>query len=99
MDWQNTRLVNENIVQEVVKLKQQAGKDLAILGSADLASSLLNAGLVDEYQLTVVPVVLGEGKQLFKDMHDRVNMKLLKSRTLHSGCIQLYYKPVGAKQI
>ncbi|MCD9022628.1 dihydrofolate reductase family protein [Cohnella silvisoli] len=97
VDWQNTRLVNENIVEEITQIKQESGKDLAILGSADLASSLLNAGLIDEYQITVVPVVLGDGKPLFKDMHDRVNMKLLKSRVLHSGCIQLHYQPDGAE--
>lgn len=95
VEWQNTRLVIENAVEEIKNLKQQPGKDLAILGSADLVSYLMNAGLIDEYQITVVPVVLGNGKPLFKDIHDRVTMKLLKSKTLRSGSVQLFYQPLG----
>jgi len=92
-DWQNTRLVQENVVEEITRLKRQRGKDLAILGSANLASYLLQAGLIDEYQLTVVPIVLGEGKPLFQKAHERQNMRLQKLRALRSGCIQLHYKP------
>lgn len=95
VEWQNTRLIIENAVEEIKNLKQQPGKDLAILGSADLVSYLMNAGLIDEYQITVVPVVLGNGKPLFKDIHDRVTMKLLKSKTLRSGSVQLFYQPLG----
>jgi dihydrofolate reductase len=95
VEWQNTRLVIEDVVEEIKNLKQQPGKDLAILGSADLASNLMNAGLIDEYQITVVPVVLGNGKPLFKDTHDRVTMKLLNSKTLRSGSVQLFYQPQG----
>jgi len=91
-DWQNTRLVKENIVEEIKHLKQQPGKDLAILGSANLASFLLNAGLIDEYHVTVVPVVLGQGEPLFKDIQQRTNMRLLKTNTLRSGCVQLFYR-------
>jgi dihydrofolate reductase len=94
VEWQNTRLVIENVIEEVKNLKQQPGKDLAILGSAALVSYLMNAGLIDEYQITVVPIVLGNGKPLFKDIHDRVTMKLLKSKTLRSGSVQLFYQPL-----
>ncbi|MFD2611052.1 dihydrofolate reductase family protein [Paenibacillus gansuensis] len=93
--WQNTRLVVDHVVDEIKNLKSQSGKDLAILGSGDLVSYLMNAGLIDEYQITVVPVVMGTGKPLFKDIHDRVNMKLLKSKTLRSGSVQLFYQPLG----
>jgi len=95
VDWENTRLVKENVVEAIAHLKLQPGKDLAILGSADLASYLLKAGLIDEYHITVVPVVLGSGKPLFKDIQDRVNMKLLKSNLLRSGSMQLHYQPLG----
>lgn len=96
--WENTRLVSENAVEEIRNLKEQPGKDLAILGSADLASSLLNAALIDEYHLTVVPVVLGSGKPLFKDVHDRVKMKLKNVNTLRSGHVQLFYETVEKKK-
>ncbi|MFK7694917.1 dihydrofolate reductase family protein [Paenibacillus sp. HJGM_3] len=95
-EWQNTRLVKENVVEEITRLKQQSAKDMAIFGSASLASTLLYADLIDEYQLTVAPVVLGEGKPLFRDVQDRINMKLLRTRTLQSGCIQLHYQPGAA---
>ncbi|MBS4196505.1 dihydrofolate reductase family protein [Lederbergia citri] len=94
VQWQNTRLIKENIVEEVKQLKQLPGKDMAILGSADLASYLMNAGLVDEFQITIVPVVLGNGKPLFKDIHDRVGMKLLRSKMFKSGNVLLYYEPL-----
>ncbi|WP_243293066.1 dihydrofolate reductase family protein [Bacillus sp. FJAT-47783] len=92
--WENTRLVNENALGEIRKLKEQPGKDLAVLGSAELASCLLNAGLINEYHITVVPVVLGSGKPLFKDVHDRVKMKLKSVNTLGSGHVQLFYETV-----
>jgi dihydrofolate reductase len=96
VEWQNTRLIKENVVEQITHLKQQQGKDLAILGSADLASYLMNAGLIDEYHITVVPVVLGNGIPLFKDIHESVNMKLLKSKTLNSsGNVQLFYQLNG----
>lgn len=93
VDWQFTRLVKENIIEEIKNLKQQPGKDLAILGSANLASYLMNAGLVDEYQLTVIPVVLGNGRPLFKDIRGKIYMKLLKSNTFRSGSVQFFYQP------
>ncbi|TJY39600.1 dihydrofolate reductase [Cohnella pontilimi] len=91
--WQNTKLVKENIAQEINRLKLQPGKNLAVLGSAELVSHLLNEGLVDEFQLTVAPVILGGGKPLFKDIDHRVNMRLLHTRTLRSGCVQLSCQP------
>jgi dihydrofolate reductase len=96
VEWQHTRLVKENVVEEITHRKQQQGKDMAILGSADFASYLMHAGLIDEYHITVVPVVLGNGMPLFKNIHERVNMKLVKSRTLgSSGSVQLFYQLHG----
>jgi dihydrofolate reductase len=92
-DWQNTRLVKEDAAEEVSKLKQQPGKDLVIFGSADLASSLTKLGLIDEYRVLVNPVILGDGKPLFKGVSDRIKLKLVKSRTFGSGKVLLYYQP------
>jgi dihydrofolate reductase len=93
VEWQNTRLVKENIAEEISKLKQQPGKDLIIFGSSDLAVTLTRLGLIDEYRIMVNPVVLGDGKSLFKGISQRLNLKLLKTRTFSSGNVLLYYQP------
>ncbi|WBX79336.1 dihydrofolate reductase family protein [Virgibacillus salarius] len=90
--WENTRLIQRNAENEISKLKQEAGKDLAILGSADFSSNMLNAGLIDEYHITVAPVVLGKGKPLFKEVQERVTMKQIHTQTLQSGHVQLFYQ-------
>lgn len=93
-DWQNTRLVKENVAEEIAQLKQQPGKDIAIFGSSDLAVSLLQMGLLDELRIMVNPVVLGSGKSLFKGLHEQVKLKLLKTHQFKSGNVLLYYEPV-----
>ncbi len=93
VEWRNTRLVKENIAEEVSKLKQQPGKDLAIFGSSDLALTSIQHGLIDEYRIMVNPVVLGNGKSLFKGIRERLNLKLLKTQTFASGNVLLYYQP------
>jgi len=93
VEWNNSRLVKENIAEEVLQLKQQQGRDLAIFGSANLMVSLLQMGLVDELRIMVNPVVLGNGKPLFKGIHDTLNLKLIKTRTFRSGNVLLYYQP------
>lgn len=91
-DWQNTRLVKDNVADEISRLKQQPGKDLFIFGSADLAASLSNLGLIDEYRVIVNPVVLGQGRPLFKGASQQLKLKLLKARTFRSGNVLLYYQ-------
>jgi dihydrofolate reductase len=93
VDWSNSRLVKENIAGEVAQLKQQPGRDLAIFGSANLAVSLLQMGLIDELRIMVNPVVLGNGKPLFTGLHDQVKLNLIKTRSFRSGNVLLYYQP------
>ncbi len=93
VDWENSRLVKERITEEVSQLKQQEGGDLAIFGSAALATSFLHMGLLDELRLMVNPVVLGSGSSLFKGVHEKLNLKLLKTREFRSGNVLLYYEP------
>ena len=97
-EWNNTRLVKENAEQEVAKLKQQPGKDLFIFGSANLSSTLMQHGLIDEYRLGITPVILGGGNPLFKLSPERMKMKLLEARPLKSGCVILRYEPERKKQ-
>jgi len=97
-EWNNSRLVKEHIAEEVSKLKQQQGRDLAIFGSSDLAVSLLQMGFVDELRIMVNPVVLGNGKPLFNGIHEKLNLKLLKAKTFRSGNVLLYYQPITKEQ-
>jgi dihydrofolate reductase len=85
-------LIKENIAEEISKLKQQPGKDLVIFGSPGLAQTFMQLDLIDEFRLTVNPVVLGRGVPLFKDIKDRINLKLLETRTFNSGVVALYYE-------
>ncbi|MGB2870182.1 MAG: dihydrofolate reductase family protein [Bacteroidota bacterium] len=92
-EWKNTRLVNEDAMQEVTKLKQQSGKNLFIFGSADFSATMMQHGLIDEVRLGLTPVVLGRGNSLFKQSSTRTKMKLLEARPLKSGCVILRYEP------
>jgi dihydrofolate reductase len=92
--WKNTTLKKEIIKEEIIALKQQAGKSI-VVGSPSLIVALANLGVVDEYQLAVHPTVLGSGMQLFKNIKDRIDLKLLKTKTFGSGAIVLYYEFVG----
>ncbi len=92
-DWNNTRLINNHVAEEILKLKQQPGTNLAIFGSAELLSTLMQLDLIDEHRVMVNPVILGKGTPLFRNMADQVKLKLLKSRSFKSGNVLLYYAP------
>ncbi len=93
-DWNNTRQVKGDAVQEIARLKSQPGKDLLIFGSADLASPLIQNGLVDEYRIFVNPIILGQGAPLFKGIKNRLPLKLVDSRIFKNGLVLLVYQPV-----
>jgi dihydrofolate reductase len=95
-EWANTRLIKEGVTDELTKLKQQPGKDIAIFGSSDLTVSLLKAGLIDELRIMIHPVALGSGKSLFRTADERIGLKLVKTRPFDSGNVLLYYEPVPA---
>jgi dihydrofolate reductase len=92
-DWQNTEVVKELNKDEILKLKQRPGKNMMIFGSGIIVGQLAELGLIDEYQLMVNPVILGKGKPLFKDIKDRINLKLVKTKTFNSGIVLLQYQP------
>jgi dihydrofolate reductase len=89
--WNNTRLIKDNITEEVKKLKAEPGNDLVIFGSPGLSASFMNEGLIDEYKLTVHPVILGRGISVFTNNTARSTLKLLDSKTLKSGVVTLHY--------
>jgi dihydrofolate reductase len=93
-DWNNTRLIKDNVAAEIAALKQQPGKELAIFGSANLTASLMHMGLVDELRIMINPVILGQGMPLFKTVNEKVNLKLGNTRVFHNGNVLLYYQIV-----
>jgi dihydrofolate reductase len=92
--WNNSRLVSTDIQEEILKLKEKPGRDIVILGSAQLASFLLPLGLIDEYRVILNPVLLGGGKPLFTGIMERMRLKLLSTRVLASGVVLLSYQKV-----
>jgi dihydrofolate reductase len=94
VEWKNTRLVKENIAEEISKMKEQPGKDMVIFGSGSIVSTFMQHGLIDEYRIIVNPIILGNGNPLFKGIKDKHNLKLLKTKVLGSGVVILYYEPV-----
>jgi dihydrofolate reductase len=92
VEWQNSTLVKNDAVAEISKLKQLPGKDMVVLGSASLASFLLQRGLIDEYRVILNPVFLGSGRPLFQDVKQRLRLKLSRTKLFGSGVVVLYYE-------
>ena len=90
VEW-NSRLVRDNIADEVTNLKSQTGKDLEV-GGPNLASTFIQLGLIDEYRLFVNPVVLGAGTPFFSKFKKSMNLRLIETRTFGSGVVYLRYQ-------
>ncbi|HTJ84191.1 MAG TPA: dihydrofolate reductase family protein [Polyangiaceae bacterium] len=94
--WTNTRLVQTDLQTEMRKLKAGKGPDLVIMGSGTLVSQLTEEGLIDEYQLATIPIILGSGRTLFEGVKRRIDLRLSKSRTFENGNVLSWYVPVTA---
>ena len=92
VEWNNAKLAKGGIKDEVLELKQQAGKDI-LVGSPSLIVTSMNLNLVDEFQISVQPIILGNGLPLLKNITERINLKLLKTKTFSCGAVTLYYEP------
>jgi dihydrofolate reductase len=92
LEWNNSTLIKDNIVEQITNLKRQEGKDIAVHGSATLVQTLMRHDLVDGYRLLVYPVVLGKGKRLFGE-EIPATLNLLRSRSFSSGVVALVYEP------
>lgn len=90
--WSNTVVNSGDVIEEILNLKKQKGKDIYLVGGAMLASTALDAELVDELILKVAPVLLGDGKSLFKNLHTRQELKLIDIRSFPNGMVDLRYK-------
>ena len=92
--WNNTKLVKGDLVAEIRKMKGEPGPDMTILGSGSIVSQLAEAGLIDEYQMVVVPVALGEGRTMFDGIKKNLTLKLVKTRVFGNGSVLLCYEPM-----
>jgi dihydrofolate reductase len=90
-EWNNSAVISDNLVEEITKLKAQPGREIQIEGSATLIASLATTGLIDEYRLLVHPIIMGKGKNFFKDGMHTKGLALLKTELLDKGVIVLYY--------
>jgi dihydrofolate reductase len=88
----NTRIVRTNLRDEILKLKQEPGKNI-LVGGVDVSSQLIELGLVDEYRFVVGPIIAGEGRRLMEGVNlpERLQLKLVESKIFESGCVALRY--------
>jgi dihydrofolate reductase len=93
VEWENSSLIEGDAAEEVAKLKDQPGKNIAVLGSGDLVQTLIEHELVDEYFLAVFPIVLGSGKRLFREADEARRLSLVDSKVTGTGGVMLTYRP------
>lgn len=92
VEGKNTRIVRTDLKEEILKLKNEPGKDI-LVGGVDLPSQLMKLDLIDEYLFVIQPIVVGEGRRLFDDisLREKLQLKLAGSKTFRSGCLALRY--------
>lgn len=91
--WQNTRLIREDMIGAVRDLKQNSQDDMVLLGSASIVSQLAQAGLMDAFQVVIIPIMLGSGRSMFEGLSKPINLRLTQSRTFPKGNVFLTYEP------
>ena len=92
VEWETARVAKQGIKEEVLELKQEPGKDM-LVGSPSLIVQCMKLDLIDEYQFSVHPTIAGKGLPLFKNINDRIDLKLLKTKTFGCGAVTFYYEP------
>jgi len=95
VSWKNTTLMRGDLVTDVRKMKAEPGEGMAILGSGTIVSQLAQAGLIDEYQMALIPVVLGKGRTMFDGINEKLPLKLVKTRAFANGIVMLWYEPLA----
>jgi len=94
-DWENSSLIKGDVAAELKKLKSQKGKNISVSGSATLVRWLLRNGLLDELNLLVPPIVVGEGQRLFDDHDGEIRLRLVDSKAFSTGVLSLTYAPAA----
>lgn len=93
LEWNNSRLIKENIPEEIQKLKRKMSRNILIDGGSDLVNLLMQHDLIDEYRLLVHPIVLGKGKRLFPEGSPNRKLRQREARALSGGVVALVYQP------
>ena len=94
LEWNNSHLLKGDVAEAVRNLKAEEGGDLVVLGSADLAQTLMANRLIDVYEVWIDPLVLGSGKRLFRDGAPMTKLELVASTTSTTGVAMLTYRPI-----
>jgi dihydrofolate reductase len=94
--WQNSRVVKGDLAAEVRRMKAEAGPGILIMGSGEIVAQLTEAGLIDEYQIVTVPLVIGRGRSLFEGVTTRPRLNLTNSRTFGNGNVVSWYQARAA---
>ena len=93
--WNNTKLVKDGMAAEIRKMKKEPGEGMAIMGSGSIVSQLAQEGLIDEFQIVVNPVVLGQGRTIFDGVKETLTLKQTKTRTFGNGNGLLCNEPMA----
>lgn len=96
VEWRTARLAKRDVKEEILDLRQQSGKDILVC-SPSLIVQATNLNLVNEYQISVHPTIVGRGLPLFKSITERIDLKLLRSKTFGCGAVMFYYEPKALK--
>jgi dihydrofolate reductase len=91
-DWENTRVARGDLATEIRRMKSEPGPGLLIMGSGEIVAQLTRAGLIDAYQLVVVPIVLGSGRTMFEGVTGKPRLKLTQTRTFSNGNVVMWYE-------
>lgn len=94
-EWNNARLVSDNIAESIAAVKAQPGKNLLLYAGAGIISSIMRLGLIDEYRLRIHPVALGAGKPLFQNLEDRLGLEFIQAKPYKNGVLLLVYQPAA----
>ncbi len=96
-EWENTKVISGDIIKEVKELKKIPGNGMTLLGSGSILTQFADAGLIDEYQVMVDPVAIGEEASIFKGLKNKLDLKLTDTRVFKSSVILLCYEPMKNK--
>jgi dihydrofolate reductase len=92
-EWLNTTLATGDLTDEIMRLKNESGKDIVVYGGATFDSSLIKAGLIDEFHLFVNPAAIGSGMAIFEDINEIQKFTMVKSMPFDCGIVELHYQP------